>query len=424
MTIDRSDPEANALMEAILHRPDDEGPRLVLADWLDERNDPRGEFIRVQCALAALERGDPRRAVLQERERELLDRHREEWLAPMKRYASGFVFRRGFVEEITVEARRFLEQAEALYALTPIRHVKLLDIAGYLHTLANSPLLSKLRALTVYASHIGDSVARILAGSPYLGELRELYLGRNRIGDAGAEALAVSDALTHLTTLDLSSNSIGETGAQALALSGTLTNLRHFNLAENNIGPSGAEALINSSRLNNLTRLNLQQNQLGGLRMQFLIHAKYLIRLRVLNLDANNLHLIGATALAGSPYVTRLEELTLNSNEIGDGGARLLALSPHLCNLRVLSLADNRLGADPRLRDLGIRSLANSPFLSGLQRLDLSQNTIGEAGLQALIASPFLRKLDPEGLRLPLIWWSPRQWDQLLARFGERIRRA
>lgn len=36
----------------ILESPDDDAPRLVFADWLDERGDPRGEFIQVQVELA------------------------------------------------------------------------------------------------------------------------------------------------------------------------------------------------------------------------------------------------------------------------------------------------------------------------------------------------------------------------------------
>jgi uncharacterized protein (TIGR02996 family) len=43
---------AAAFLQAILADPDDDAPRLVDADWLDERGDPaRGEFIRVQCQL-------------------------------------------------------------------------------------------------------------------------------------------------------------------------------------------------------------------------------------------------------------------------------------------------------------------------------------------------------------------------------------
>ncbi len=49
-------------LDAILADSEDDTPRLILADWLDERDDPRGEFIRVQCTLAkmpALDRNSP-----------------------------------------------------------------------------------------------------------------------------------------------------------------------------------------------------------------------------------------------------------------------------------------------------------------------------------------------------------------------------
>jgi uncharacterized protein (TIGR02996 family) len=43
-----------AFIRAIIERPDDDLPRLVMADFLDERGDPRGEFIRLQVELAKL----------------------------------------------------------------------------------------------------------------------------------------------------------------------------------------------------------------------------------------------------------------------------------------------------------------------------------------------------------------------------------
>jgi uncharacterized protein (TIGR02996 family) len=36
-------------LQAIRKRPADLAPRLVYADWLDERGDPRAEYLRVQC---------------------------------------------------------------------------------------------------------------------------------------------------------------------------------------------------------------------------------------------------------------------------------------------------------------------------------------------------------------------------------------
>jgi uncharacterized protein (TIGR02996 family) len=60
-----------AFLQAIIENPDDESLRLVYADYLDEQCDQRGEFIRVQCALAGLAYDDPRREALDVREREL-----------------------------------------------------------------------------------------------------------------------------------------------------------------------------------------------------------------------------------------------------------------------------------------------------------------------------------------------------------------
>ncbi len=44
-------PDEQALTQAVLATPDDDTLRLILADWFEERGDPRGEFIRVQCEL-------------------------------------------------------------------------------------------------------------------------------------------------------------------------------------------------------------------------------------------------------------------------------------------------------------------------------------------------------------------------------------
>jgi uncharacterized protein (TIGR02996 family) len=38
-------PDRDAFLRMIQENPDDDAPRLVLADWLEERGDPQGEFI-------------------------------------------------------------------------------------------------------------------------------------------------------------------------------------------------------------------------------------------------------------------------------------------------------------------------------------------------------------------------------------------
>ena len=84
-----------AFLAAIKVTPDDDAPRLVFSDWLeDNRQLERAEFIRVQCALARLHHGDARLEGLQERQEALLAQHKERWLG---RWTEVGTFERGLV---------------------------------------------------------------------------------------------------------------------------------------------------------------------------------------------------------------------------------------------------------------------------------------------------------------------------------------
>jgi uncharacterized protein (TIGR02996 family) len=60
---------------AVLAAPDDDTVQLVYADWLEERGDPRGEYLRCWCARRSLGPADPDYLALLQRERDLLRRH-------------------------------------------------------------------------------------------------------------------------------------------------------------------------------------------------------------------------------------------------------------------------------------------------------------------------------------------------------------
>ena len=109
-----------AFLRAIRAAPDDDLPRLIYADFLDERGDPRGEFIRIQIERPRLPRDDPRRGELKAREDELLRRHREEWEGPLAAVVSHAVFRRGFIDDVLVIAEGFLAHAKTLFARPPV----------------------------------------------------------------------------------------------------------------------------------------------------------------------------------------------------------------------------------------------------------------------------------------------------------------
>src|SRR5947209_2333045 len=71
-----------AFLQAIIEAPEDDAPRLVYADWLEDNGDPhRAEFIRVQVELARprLLGGSKLRRELQKREKTLFDEHGQGW---------------------------------------------------------------------------------------------------------------------------------------------------------------------------------------------------------------------------------------------------------------------------------------------------------------------------------------------------------
>lgn len=90
--------EEEDLRKAICARPDEDAERLVLADLLQQRGDPYGEFIAVQCALARPE--SPDRAALLSRERALWAAHGASWCASLGVDRSQVTFTRGFPSEL------------------------------------------------------------------------------------------------------------------------------------------------------------------------------------------------------------------------------------------------------------------------------------------------------------------------------------
>jgi uncharacterized protein (TIGR02996 family) len=267
-------PEALAFLRAIKETPEDDAPRLVFADWLEEQGDPRGEFLRLQCALARLGEADPARAPLDGREWELRECHEAEWLGPLYDLAEGWEFRRGLVQ-IELTARRFsgaaFGRSTATEAYAWVDGLCLSRVTpGALAKLLASPYLGGISALGLQgglqraAKGIGAAGAAALAASPHLARLSSLHLKFTAIGAAGAQALAASAHLARLTALDLTGNAIGAAGAEALASSGHLARLTALDLGGNAIGAAGAAALAASPHLAGLTSLDLGDNPIGA----------------------------------------------------------------------------------------------------------------------------------------------------------------
>jgi uncharacterized protein (TIGR02996 family) len=73
--------DESAFLAAVRAAPADLAPRLVFADWLDERNDPRGELIRIEEEMRTLPAFADRFWALKPRRNELRQLADPDWLA-------------------------------------------------------------------------------------------------------------------------------------------------------------------------------------------------------------------------------------------------------------------------------------------------------------------------------------------------------
>jgi uncharacterized protein (TIGR02996 family) len=202
--------DRDALLAAVRQAPDDDSPRLVYADWLDEHGEAdRAEFIRLQIEIDHLRRPDSdldrwRRAVidrrpdelvprdfppdlhryaaLARREDELLEVRQWEWLGPLagvdEDYGSHLstTFCRGVAEEVALTASAFLESGDLVRAACPLlRRLTLYGPRDQVPELAGMAALSGIPELEL-AGWITAYDARFLAPSFALQSVRSLTL--------------------------------------------------------------------------------------------------------------------------------------------------------------------------------------------------------------------------------------------------------
>src|SRR6187549_970508 len=76
-----------AFLRSIIDDPDDDAPRLIYADWLDEQGDSeRAEFIRLQIRLFRMSANDPDFKSMHERSYELSQPHNVEWVSRLPQF--------------------------------------------------------------------------------------------------------------------------------------------------------------------------------------------------------------------------------------------------------------------------------------------------------------------------------------------------
>jgi uncharacterized protein (TIGR02996 family) len=242
MTISAAD--RAAFLRAIAETPEDDLPRLVYADWLDERGDPeRAEFIRLQCELARLPTDDLRHLALSGRQGELWRACEDVWRPAVPANIRLSPFERGFLTEVTADFND-LEQFPELFSDHPIERLRLHNATSRTaRALARGPWLYCVSRLVMTPGRIGNSGLKAIINAKAARRLTELNVSRQAIGDVGAQAIAEAPACADLRTLVLAHNGISDTGAEALAASTRLTALSELDLRGNPIHRDGRALL-------------------------------------------------------------------------------------------------------------------------------------------------------------------------------------
>jgi uncharacterized protein (TIGR02996 family) len=201
MTIEES------FLRDICENPDDDTPRLVYADWLDEHGQPeRAEFIRAQVELACRVSDSPHRRRLAARAAELLARHAERWLGPLGSLLSEWRFRRGFLDRLTISARNLLEHAEALFRTAPIRRLRLTGAEGDSQFLTAFPSWVSLTSLDLIANGLPETLVSAIPATPALQGLSRLVLCFNALTDEVVAPLCKHPFYESLESLQLDGN--------------------------------------------------------------------------------------------------------------------------------------------------------------------------------------------------------------------------
>ncbi|HEY1552084.1 MAG TPA: TIGR02996 domain-containing protein [Kofleriaceae bacterium] len=333
------DPESAALLAAITRRPDDKKARLVYADRLQDRGDPRGEFIVLQCTRAELDDSDARVAEIATREAELLKKHRKAWTAFGDTKGARWEYRRGFVEKASLDAAAFAAHGDAILAAEPIEELNLWKI-------------DELRA---------PGLAAVLALP--LHHVKRLSIGRSRLSVADWTALASATTLGNVELLDASATGLGEvTGAAAaFATTTSLPKLRELRLNGAYLGDADIAAIATSTTLR-IERLIATHNSFGAAAIEAIVAAPWAKHLVHLDLSSNeDIRSDGLEVLAAATTLPALETLRLDYAGIWSEGDRLVDVvleSPVFARLSLLDLSQN-FGTEQRER---IRAVFGARF--------------------------------------------------------------
>ncbi len=361
--------------------------------------------------------------------------------------ARRWEFRRGCLEGVTLSLQRFLDHAEQLFRLAPIRHVHFTDEGPDLKALRTCPLWSRVSEVTMRLGGATDVAQQLgpLVHSQHARQFRALRI-RSRLLLAET-VLPVLETLSGLETIDIQ---VCSGRLAPLTRMARWPRLRCLHLTHCWLRLDQVVHILSVARSLPLQELDLTGNPLdsegttwprSGTPVASFVELLP-PRLHTLDLRGCYLSRAFAVALARSRHLPRLTRLDVGFNSLGRQGLEALITCPHLNRLTHLGLArlaveqtDSRSWLEmldtpnlPRLAALDLscndldasaaRVLAATSLPDRLYRLDLRHNRLGDGGALALLAAdwPRLAWLDLRDNGL-----TPYAREQLRQRFGYTV---
>lgn len=340
--------DREALFARIMEEPEDDAPRLIYSDILEEAGDTdRAEFIRLQIRHARMAEDDPDRNGLQLRIEELRSEHGVDWIneLPQFRHVHWEIFERGFISTARFEKPDdFFDRSAAVFRATPV---------------------TRLRLEQFYSDDI-----RKLAPMTILNHVQELDLeGGCRAGNAGIASLVEADQLKSVVSIKAPNNNLGPAAIRMLANAPFASRLVNLDVSRNDIHDDGAASLADHGS-----------------------DSKGLINLRQLCVSNCRLTTVGLDAIFARPIIQQLRTLMIGGNNIGDRGLLTRTHSPGTFR-RLKSLLAERCG----LADASMAEFLRNADMPALEWLYLRQNNLTDSIAQSFAESirfPKIRDLN------------------------------
>jgi|SRR5579883_180539 len=437
--------DESALLAAIIAHADEDTPRLIYADWLEEHEAPiQAEFIRLQCRLASCSAADPNYPDLLERYAEVVARFQ-----PLAKYTvpelpPGFKFyndlthdhenfRRGFLHTVHgswvdgnwVPSDEQVEQIHTglsqLITTTTARQLSLINTnREHLTRILTAPGIDAITGLDLHLAYQNEEAAEllaVLAASPCVRGLARLSL----VGYTTGLAPLAATKFPRLQHLGLP------------VIFGQARDIRWMTEAKwfrelRSIRAGGSDEPVVALLLSAFAKLpRLESLDLGGFYLDtvkkgfgsspgFPALARLSVSLyrgqagvsalvkgrfpQLTELEVQNIRSEHILTLLKAKWLPRLRVLTLHNGTLSDKSVVALAKSSVAANLRILRVIDTP------LRKGALRALSDGARFPNLTTLEFSTDTdtdnrkLKTADIVAFVKSlnlPRLRHLNLSG---------------------------